>query len=327
MSAPYRSEDYIRLSAALHARETRLLTAALLERLLDAPTPEEAWKLLSGCGYPPLERCTMEEMERALASQRAALYREIGAMAPDKRVVELFQLRYDYHNAKLALKARRLGTDLSYLAIDCGRYRAQEVLRGDYSAMSAVMRRAMALAEKDALGGDLRAAELTLDRACFEELSALARETGSAFLQDYAALWIDGVNLRTLVRVSRMHGDGELLRASLLRGGHIGVQALLSARGGALAELTRTGALRRAGELAVPLLDGGGSLTAFERACDDALMLYLQRARRTPFGIEVVVGYLGAKEAEFTAVRTVMSGKLAGLDAEDIRARLRMSYL
>ena len=42
---------------------------------------------------------------------------------------------------------------------------------------------------------------------------------------------------------------------------------------------------------------------------------------------EVVAGYLGAKEAEFTAVRTILSGKIAGIAAEDIRARLRMSYL
>ena len=48
---------------------------------------------------------------------------------------------------------------------------------------------------------------------------------------------------------------------------------------------------------------------------------------RTPFGPEVVAGYLGAKEAEFTAVRTILSGKIAGIAAEDIRARLRMSYL
>lgn len=74
-------------------------------------------------------------------------------------------------------------------------------------------------------------------------------------------------------------------------------------------------------------LDSGGGLTEFERACDDALMSYLQRARRTPFGPEVVAGYLGAKEAEFTAVRTILSGKIAGIAAEDIRARLRMSYL
>ncbi len=323
----YRNTDYIRLSAALHAREARLLTHAMLARMLDAPTPEESWKTLSDCGYDALERCTMETVERALAQQRAALYRELRTMAPDTRAVEMFQLRYDYHNAKLALKGKCSGAEVSALAADCGRFDAGALLRGDASALPLPVRRAMVQAEREAEGGDLRAAELTLDRACFKELAELAAGTGSEFAVGYAALATDAANLRTLVRIRRMGGGDELLRAALLHGGGIPVQALLSTRGGGLEELTRTGPLRAAGELAVPLLDGSGSLTDFERACDDALISYLQRARRTPFGIEVVMGYLGAKEAEFAAVRTILSGKLARLDAEKIRARLRLSYL
>ena len=68
-------------------------------------------------------------------------------------------------------------------------------------------------------------------------------------------------------------------------------------------------------------------MTDFERACDDAVTAYLASERRVPFGEEPVVGYLYAREAEFTAVRTILSGKIAGIAAEDIRARLRMSYL
>ena len=156
-------------------------------------------------------------------------------------------------------------------------------------------------------------------------MSALAKETESDFLIGYVALQIDAINLRTLVRAQRMGASAELFSAALLPGGHIPAEQLKTARGDRLAELTRGSALSAAGELAASLTSG--SLTAFERACDDALMQYLQRARRTAFGPEVIVGYLSAKEAEFTAVRTILSGKLAGLSAEDIRARLRLSYL
>ena len=175
--------------------------------------------------------------------------------------------------------------------------------------------------------GDLRMAELLLDRACYEEMSALASETGSTFLKDYVALQIDAVNLRTLVRARRMGCEDDVLAAAMLPGGHIPADQLRGARGDHLSSLTHGTPLDSAGELAAKLLDSGGGLTEFERACDDALMSYLQRARRTPFGPEVVAGYLGAKEAEFTAVRTILSGKIAGIAAEDIRARLRMSYL
>ena len=39
-----------------------------------------------------------------------------------------------------------------------------------------------------------------------------------------------------------------------------------------------------------------------------------------------VIGYLCAREAETTAIRTVMSGRMAGLDRNTIRQRLRRTY-
>ena len=330
----YRDTDYAAVSAALHAREAKLLTQAMAERMIDAATPEESYKTLLECGYAPLERCTLENVEHALSQARRELYREVSVLAPDKRIIELFQIKYDYHNAKLALKSKRTSEDVSRLAMDCGRFDAQKVLRGETSAVSAAMSRAMAQAESEAgHSGDVRMAELLLDRACYEEMSALASETGSTFLKDYVSLQIDAINLRTLVRAQRMGCEDEILAAAMLPGGRMFPTQLEGARGDHLTALTHgtplsaAGELDSAGERAAKLLDGGGGLTEFERACDDALMSYLQRARRTPFGPEVVAGYLGAKEAEFTAVRTILSGKIAGLNAEDIRARLRMSYL
>ena len=193
----YRDTDYAAISAALHAREAKLLTQAMAERMIDAATPEESYKTLLECGYAPLERCTLENVEHALSKARRELYREVSVLAPDKRIVELFQVKYDYHNAKLALKSKRSGEDVSRLAMDCGRFDAQKVLRGETSAVSAAMSRAMAQAESEVgHSGDLRMAELLLDRACYEEMSALASETGSTFLKDYVALQIDAVNLR-----------------------------------------------------------------------------------------------------------------------------------
>lgn len=281
----YRDTDYAAVSAALHAREAKLLTQAMAERMIDAAAPEESYKTLLECGYAPLERCTLENVEHALSQARRELYREVSVLAPDKRIIELFQVKYDYHNAKLALKSKRTGEDVSRLAMDCGRFDAQKVLRGETSAVSAAMSRAMAQAESEAgHSGDVRMAELLLDRACYEEMSALAGETGSTFLKDYVALQIDAVNLRTLVRARRMGCEDDVLAAAMLPGGHIPAGQLKGARGDHLSSLTHGTPLDSAGELAAKLLDSGGGLTEFERACDDALMSYLQRARQR-FGL------------------------------------------
>ena len=46
-------------------------------------------------------------------------------------------------------------------------------------------------------------------------------------------------------------------------------------------------------------------------------------AKRVPFGEEPVIAFLHAKDAELTAVRTILSGRRAGLDEAMIWERLR----
>ena len=46
-----------------------------------------------------------------------------------------------------------------------------------------------------------------------------------------------------------------------------------------------------------------------------------------PFGVEAVIGYLVAKEIEFTAVRIIMSSRMAGIEGDTIRERLREAYV
>ena len=50
---------------------------------------------------------------------------------------------------------------------------------------------------------------------------------------------------------------------------------------------------------------------------------YLAQARRIPFGEQAVIGYLYARESEFTAIRTILPGRMAGLEGDTIRERLR----
>ena len=119
-----------------------------------------------------------------------------------------------------------------------------------------------------------------------------------------------------------------LLAKALLPGGSVSAHTLQTAEPAKLAEIFCAGPLSRAAELgAAAAMPAGGSLTAFEKACDDAVTAYLAAARRVPFGEQTVVGYLYAVEQEIIAVRTVFAGRQAGLDAEVIGSRLRNSYV
>lgn len=308
--------------------ENRLLTRERLERMIEARDAAEARKLLAECGY-----ADGVGLEQALAQAREDTFRDLEGAVPDPGLLQVFQVKYDYHNAKVLLKARAVGADPERLLLAGGRYPAGELLegwrRGELRECSPAFQRALeesraALEESH----DPQQADLILDRACYGEMAQLARETGSAFLQGYVRLSVDVANLRTAVRVHRMGRDGEFLRQTLLPGGNVSPQTVAAARGDGLEEVFRAGALARAAQLGARLTQPeSGPLTEFERECDNALTAYLAAARRIPFGEQVVIGYLYAREQELTAIRSVFAGRAAGLDGDTIRSRLRQTYV
>jgi V/A-type H+-transporting ATPase subunit C len=320
--------DYLSISARIRAMENRLLTQERMDRIIEARDALEARKALAECGYSDTG-----SLESALALSRAETFGELKSACPDPRLVEVFQIKYDYHNAKAILKALAKNQQPQRLLLDGGRYDAQKLLdawkRDEARDCSDVFRRAVALA-KTALAdsGDPQQADLILDRGCYREMAILADDLDSDYLRGYVKMAVDVANLRTAVRVARMGKESEFLRQVLLPGGNVSEQTIASARPDGLDGVFASGALAKAAALGSQLArPGGAALTGFERECDNALTAYLAAARRIPFGEETVVGFLYAKEAELTAIRTLFAGRAAGLDGDTIRQRLRDTYV
>lgn len=186
----------------------------------------------------------------------------------------------------------------------------------------AVQQARQALAET----GNGQACDLVLDGTCFRELTRLADAVDCPALTDYLRTRIDGVNLCSAVRAHRLRKGPDFLHRVLLEGGSVPPAALEEAAPADLRELYAATPLREAAGLAEGICAGGGSMTALEKQCDNAVLRLAAKARRTPFGVETALGYLIAAEAELTAVRTIMTGRRAGLSADAIRERLRDIY-
>ena len=121
----------------------------------------------------------------------------------------------------------------------------------------------------------------------------------------------------------------DFLLQVLLPGGNVSEKTLSAAPGGRIwAACSRPVPLAKAAELgAKAARPAGGPLTAFERECDNAVTRYVSDAKRVPFGEETVIAYLYAREAELTAIRTILASRRAGLDGAAIRERLRDTYV
>ena len=315
----------------LRAREPKLLNSDRAERMLDAASFEEAAKLLTDCGYADLSQANAKEIEAALTQRRNQILDELEQLSPDRAIPDLFRIKYDVHNAKVLLKAEAMGLEAEELYSRSGRI-APEKLREAYREerwrdLPETFGKALEEARNTlARTANPQLADFVLDRAMFAEMLETAKTVDGPFLTNYVRLLLDSTNLKSLVRTARMHKDADFLREVLLPGGNADPDRLIAAGDGeGLASLFAHTPLEQAAARGAEALSGG-NLTAFERACDDAVTSFLRSAKLVSYGPEAVAAYLAAVEGEITAVRMILTGRLSGIAPETIRERLRELY-
>ena len=324
-------EDYLYISSLLRAREPRMLSREKAERMLDAPNFEDAAKMLTDSGYEDMSQMTVKQIETALADRRAAVFHELESLVPNAAALDLFRLKYDYHNAKVLIKSDAMHQNDASLLSASGRIapdtmqkRFQEDrLRDLPGELGSAAEEAKNLLARSA---NPQLSDFLLDKAYFREMTGLAEALDSDFARAYVALLADSTNLRSAVRILRMGKDIGYLQEALVAGGSVSEERLIQGVAGeGLASVFGGTALSKASQLGSEAVSGG-TLTAFELACDNAVADYLANAKLCSFGEESVLAYLAGTENELTAVRMILTGRLAGVPSDTIRERLRDLY-
>lgn len=323
MSKKVKNTDYLCLSAMLRAREAKMLGRDKLERLLTEPYADAA-RALTDCGYEDMSELDTHGINEALGRHRAEEIAEVYEMCPDKEVVDVFRLRYEYHNAKVIVKSGGAGAE--GLFSGSGRCGIDELLEFYESGESTQLSETLAAAIDEAKvtlarTGNPQLADFILDRAYFDELTQLAGETGDAFIIAYVKLLIDSANVRIAVRAQSIEGSAVQLAPALIPGGTVDpdeVRRAMESRD-ALTQLYANTVFAEAVQKE--------GMTAFELAADNAVNAFLADSELVSFGPAAIAGYLAALENEITAIRIILTGRLMGIDPKLLRERLRESYV
>lgn len=301
----------------------RMLSRSTFERLLDAPDLREQKRILAethvGRYLEGVE--TAAEVEQALAASLTDLYDEflLRAGLPEA-VVTFFRVPHDYANLRAALKARVLGTEAGELS-PLGSLPA-EAFAGDGVALPEELRGLLTMYDEAEEPPALDDVEAVVDRAMFDALASAAKASKVSFLRELAGLRIDLANARVLIRARAKGLRPATVAARLIPGGSKKLAALADQLGGmAAADLAdaiiKTRALGRAHE--ADLVD----VERFDMMADSLVAERMLAARRAPGGAEPVLAYVLGREAEAMLLRTAVVGRLAGLDRESVRARLK----
>ena len=105
MSKKIKDNRFICLSAILRAKEARMLSGAKLERMLAEPSFADACRIAAESGYEDMSGMDVAGINASLAAYRARELAEIADLAPDISVLDLFRMKYGYHNAKVLVKS------------------------------------------------------------------------------------------------------------------------------------------------------------------------------------------------------------------------------
>jgi len=302
-----------------------MLTKEKTERMLAEPTFADAARLLVDCGYEDMSTMDARGINEALERHLATEIFEINDMVPDKSVVQLFCLKYDYHNAKVLIKESGLTETGERLLSSCARTDAEELVRiyeteESLDAPKAFVEAITAAKETLARTGNPQLSDFILDKSYFAELRALAAASRSDFIIDYTRMLSDSANLRSAIRALLMDRR-DLLEKAIIPGGKVDENVFITAVQSAedVAALYVNTIFEKATQ--------ASTMTSFEREVDNAVNGFLARTAMLGAGPAPVLAYLSYVELEIMAIRIILTGKLMSISADLLRERLRESYV
>ncbi len=334
--AELKKTDYLFATARIRAMEKGMLSGESVERMIDSKSPAEALKVLYDLEYGfGGEMLSPHDFEELLTQEHKKAYDLVVSIAPQKDIFLMFRYPYDYHNIKTLLKAEFANVDADSILICAGSI--------DISALKLIVRERnlLGLTENMRNGlveavdtyartGDPQTIDLILDKACYDDMLKSAKASGVPFVLGYVKLLIDTINLKSFVRLKKMNKSWDFFSKIYLDGGNITLKTFIAGYDEPYSQFAEK---LIAYGLCTPLLEGGaeitekGKFTTLEKLCDNKLIDYVKNAKYVSFGIEPLVAYLIAKENEIKIARIIMAGKIANLNSELIRERLRVTYV
>ncbi|WP_238882297.1 V-type ATP synthase subunit C [Clostridium sp. YIM B02551] len=321
----------------LRVLETRLLDRTKLERMSEASSKDEVFKLLGETEYSNIlgNIKKFEDYEEILSIELNRVYKSIYEISPVRSIVDVMSIKYDYHNLKVLIKGKYLNKDFSNILIPVGRVELTKLKNyietEYYRDFNKVMRKTLESVIKDfEEKKDPQNIDIIFDKGLYEELKELDKEIGDKFLHSYITSLIDLTNLKTLLRVRKQNKGRDFFGNVMILGGSIDKDKLFSlltdAPENISTKLSYTN-YKDILKIGIESYVKEGTSTVFEKLSEDYIMELMKKAKYVSFGLEPIIAYIYAKETEIKLLRIIMVGKLNNISEELIKERLREAYV
>ena len=322
---------YAYAAGRIRSLETKLLGRQRLERLAEAKDLDEVLRLLADTAYAEhLDEVEDFGYERFLTNEEARLLDLVDSLSLDKRVSDVFRMKYDFHNLKVALRETLSGRDLGHLYVELGTCDPKEFAERLGSESSDRLPGPLAGAARAGLDAYSRSSDpgqmdTAIDRFMFSHFLDVAASYGAVYVDAIVRTWIDVANIRTFMRARFLGMDPRSLQGMLFEGGFTNLEDFTQTFALPLEEALPRFAFspyKRIIEVGGTTLEAHKSFVGLEREIDSYLVSFLRLARYFTFGLEIVLAYALVRQNEIRAMRVILAAKEKGLAGDVIKERI-----
>ena len=324
------SVSYVYTVARLRGMENHILDSAFFSRLMDSAGIDDAVKALGETSYSQWISGAGSNFDKAIDSEIQATCQELESFVPDKELLYIFRLPYDFHNVKVLLKGlfKVRGGELEGRRYDLlsklGTIDTEELTNAveteEYGflpyGLTDLIPQCWQLWDAT---HNAQAVELLIDHQMFRAMLKVAEDLKMPDVIQWVKARIDAENLKSAVRLARMSYDSAKALPFFHEGGTIRPDDMARLLNEPQETWSRILSYTDIGSVLSALSDQNdmkAALSDVSKAIDDYLVKVLEGAKYSMDSPANVLLYMLTKEAEARNLRVALVCVAGGLDRE-----------
>ncbi len=338
--------DFAYSVGAVRTLEALLLNENELERMVLAENAKDAFRILNETDYADNQDqdANPEDFQKIIDEGLLQIRERLEQITPDKRILNILWMGYDFHNIKTLLKAKLAGMafeDVENLLSKMGKidiiklknfiYDNEISPWGLYEKTEKNIKKRIRQAEElfEKSGQNPQVIDLFLDQKLMKIIFHKAEDSKSKFLIDYVRLLIDLSNIKLFFRMQATGKDLQMYEFGFLWNGTNTWSKMSEAFKLGLdkfPEFMKSSKYSKIINEGYKRYKEENTLIFLEKEIENYLTNYIQKAKLIPFGPEPLIAYFLAKRNNALIIRMILINKLNQIDPEEIQERLRKLY-
>lgn len=333
------SAEFAYITGLIRTLETKLLNQNELERMVDAKSFQDAYRVLNELDYSKYldDIKSPTEFQIILNKDLEATKKLLLKTTPYSWFLNIFWYYYDIHNIKTALKAKltnKTFEDIKKLLLQLGNISHVDIEKYIYNgekppvehelkAFALYIDQAKKLYQKNK---EPQQVDAILDKAYAETALKLVKKAKSRFLTEYMKKYVDLANIKLALRLPSWNIADEEKINLFIQGGGIDPKKLIQNNNEDCIKIIEKTEYKYSLENALTELHENNSYVSLENAVQEYLTKFIRQHRFTSVGPEVVINYLLAKMNNAMIIRMVLVGKMNDLNPQEIHRSTQKLY-